>query len=66
MEYSGKHAAVLADDMLLEWDDGNVIIPRRVSGEDKFIFESLCQAHSTVNPFLNPLVWSENGMHKPC
>ena len=40
MEYSGKHAAVLVDDVLLEWDDGNVIIPRRVSGEDKFIFEA--------------------------
>ena len=38
--YSGKHAAVLVDDVLLEWDDGNVIIPRRVSGEDKFIFEA--------------------------
>lgn len=39
MEYSGKHASILVDDVLLEWDNGNVIFPRRVSDADLFIFE---------------------------
>lgn len=39
MEYSGKHASILVEDVLLEWDSGNVIFPRRVSDEDKFMFE---------------------------
>lgn len=46
MEYSGKHAAILVDDVLLEWNNGNVIIPRRVTKNDTFMFEG--HVHETI------------------
>ena len=39
MEYSGYHAAILVDDVLLEWDDTSLVMPRRVDANDKFTFE---------------------------
>ena len=39
MEYGGRHAAILVDDVLLEWDDTSLVMPRRVDANDIFTFE---------------------------
>lgn len=39
MEYSGKHASIIVDNVLLEWNTGNIVVPRTVSNDDTFTFE---------------------------
>ena len=39
MEYSGKHAAILINDILLEWGRESLIIPQTVDENDEFIFK---------------------------
>ena len=43
MDFSAKHAAVLVDDVLLDWNDSNLVVPRKVTEVDKFTFEGEVQ-----------------------
>lgn len=39
MDFSGKHVAILVENVLLEWNDRSIVIPRRVTTDDVFIFK---------------------------
>ena len=46
MEFSGRHAAILVNDVLLEWTTHNLVIPRRVEASDSFTFEGSVQVRN--------------------
>ena len=46
MEYGGRHAAILVDDVLLEWTTDDLVVLRRVGANDLFTFEGCVQKAS--------------------